>query len=43
MSQCAHIVTSFVEQFCRERTGTYTSTVCFENTKHFTDTVRSYS
>ena len=43
MSQCAHLVTSLVEQFCRERTGTYTSTVCLEDTEHLADTVRSYS
>ena len=43
MSQRTHLVACFVKQFWWERTCSYTSTVCLEDTIYFTDTVRCHS
>ena len=39
MTDVAHLLTSFVEQFRGERTCTYASAVCLDDTEHVTDLV----
>ncbi len=41
MTQRANLVTGLVEQFCRERTGTYTRTIGLENAIYLTNLVGS--
>ena len=43
MSQRTHLVSCFIKQFSRERTCSYASTICFEDTVNFSDTVGSYA